>query len=370
MGAAAGQHRGGVGDSSSSRRSARSAADVKRMDTGLARLRAHATAMLLIASAALAASSALAPNARDGALVVPACAFLVATAGAVVSWFWGERLSGLGLAAFVLLATGLVTESVALGQVSMTSELLVFVAPIVFAACFLPVRLVLAALIASCTAYGWLVSRQLSGAGELDWVASATLVLASATATVALLRRELTATLLELAGLARRDPLTGLLNRRSFDQTLERELERCARTGETCALLMCDLDYFKLINDGHGHGVGDAVLRRVAADLLAGVRAIDTVARVGGEEIALLLIDCSGRAAARVAERLRRRVARERPGEPSVTLSIGVADSTLAPSPGELLACADQALYDAKRAGRDRVCRASGPPRRSLVLAA
>ena len=95
--------------------------------------------------------------------------------------------------------------------------------------------------------------------------------------------------MLELAGLARRDPLTGLLNRRSFDQALATELERCVRSGGTCSLLMCDLDHFKAINDLHGHATGDAVLERVAGDLLAGVRAIDTVARVGGEELALLL---------------------------------------------------------------------------------
>jgi diguanylate cyclase (GGDEF)-like protein len=180
-------------------------------------------------------------------------------------------------------------------------------------------------------------------------------VFSSATATVAVLRHELTATLVELSGLARHDALTGLVNRREFDHRLTRELERCARSQETCTVLMCDLDRFKEVNDTHGHLAGDMVLKRVARDLLAGVRTVDTVARVGGEEIAVLLLDCHAADAQDVAERLRRAVALSREGEPAITISIGVADSSEASSLPELLAAADRALYEAKRAGRDRV---------------
>jgi diguanylate cyclase (GGDEF)-like protein len=133
---------------------------------------------------------------------------------------------------------------------------------------------------------------------------------------------------------------------------------------------MCDLDHFKAVNDLHGHATGDAVLERVAGDLLAGVRAIDTVARVGGEELALLLVDCPGARAKRVAERLRRRVARDPVDAPRVTISIGVADSSLTMGAEALLAHADRALYEAKRAGRNRVCCATAPPERPLELVA
>jgi diguanylate cyclase (GGDEF)-like protein len=118
---------------------------------------------------------------------------------------------------------------------------------------------------------------------------------------------------------------------------------------------MCDLDRFKEVNDTHGHLAGDIVLKRVARVLLAGVRAIDTVARVGGEEMAVLLLDCDAANAQEVAERLRRAVAQARDGEPAITISIGVADSNEASSLPQLLAAADGALYQAKRAGRDRV---------------
>ena len=131
---------------------------------------------------------------------------------------------------------------------------------------------------------------------------------------------------------------------------------------------MCDLDCFKSINDLHGHAVGDAVLKRVASDLLSGVRAFDTVARIGGEEIALLLVGCDCDSAMTVAERLRQEVGRLQETGPGVAISIGVADSSLASRPSDLMAYADRALYDAKRAGRDRVCKASAPP--ALVLVA
>jgi diguanylate cyclase (GGDEF)-like protein len=269
-----------------------------------------------------------------------------------------------------VIVTVLVTLTAATSEVSATSEMMLFLLPAVFGACFLPMALSLCALGLCSAAYGWLVSRQLSVENGLIWWSSATIVLASATTTVAVLRRELTATLRELGGLARCDPLTGLLNRRSFDELLVHELERCERSSQTCALLMCDLDHFKQINDTHGHTVGDAVLRRVSADLLAGVRAIDRVLRVGGEEIAVLLVDCPGELAAVVAERLRRSVAHSRTGQPDVTISIGVADSAHAVSPDDLVGQADRALYTAKRSGRNRVCQASDLPSGPLQLAA
>lgn len=112
-----------------------------------------------------------------------------------------------------------------------------------------------------------------------------------------------------LCDLSSRDPLTGLSNRRSFTHVLEQELDRVARLGDDALLLMVDVDHFKRINDTHGHVVGDAVLRQLAARLLECVRPMDTVARFGGEEFAIVLPNCSHSYAEVVAERVRQSVA-------------------------------------------------------------
>ena len=150
--------------------------------------------------------------------------------------------------------------------------------------------------------------------------------------------------------LTRVDPLTGIANRRHFDQALAEELARADRLGYPLGLLLVDVDHFKASNDAHGHPAGDAVLRDVAKVLRQTVRTVDLVARYGGEEFAVLLpgTDASGARAA--AEKARRAVAAATPG---VTISIGgTAGSGLDPT--ALVAAADAALYRAKRAGRNR----------------
>ncbi|MBI4184049.1 MAG: diguanylate cyclase [Proteobacteria bacterium] len=172
-----------------------------------------------------------------------------------------------------------------------------------------------------------------------------------------------------LEGLALRDPLTGLLNRRGFEARLAEEVGRCRRYGRPLSLAMLDLDHFKKVNDTYGHPVGDEVLAAVAARLTAGMRGNDIAARYGGEEFIVLLPETTAEAALTVAERLRRRLA-ETPVATAagralpVTVSIGVAAF---PGVGEgaeaLIAAADRALYAAKEAGRNRVVRA-GPAER------
>jgi diguanylate cyclase (GGDEF)-like protein len=169
----------------------------------------------------------------------------------------------------------------------------------------------------------------------------------------------------ELRLLATRDPLTGLLNRRAFDTALAEEAERARRLGHPLVLVMLDLDHFKSINDTRGHPSGDAALAAVARVLESGVRSIDKVARIGGEEFAVLLMEtdaCDGFA---VAERLVAQV-RGQPiamagGEPlAVTISAGVASLPMhADADTTLLASADKALYAAKHGGRDRAVLAS-----------
>lgn len=165
----------------------------------------------------------------------------------------------------------------------------------------------------------------------------------------------------ELKQLATTDFLTGVCNRRHFVSRLDDELARVQRHETTrTALLMLDLDHFKQINDVRGHPAGDAVLRQIGAMMREGVRKIDTVGRLGGEEFAILLPATDVAAATVFAERLRQEVERtpvaSESGELRVTVSIGIAIVDPRDRGSEaVMARADEALYRAKRNGRNRV---------------
>ncbi|HEU4976950.1 MAG TPA: diguanylate cyclase [Baekduia sp.] len=172
-----------------------------------------------------------------------------------------------------------------------------------------------------------------------------------------LLRSRSDALIGRLGEAARTDPLTGLLNRRGFDEALDVELERAARLGSPASLLIVDLDHFKRINDHLGHRSGDAVLRSFAVALTASKRKFDIAGRIGGEEFALLLPGTDATGAFLVAERFRRSVREQLVGvDGPLTASIGVgafpADGRDAET---LLHHADEAMYAAKHLGRDRV---------------
>lgn len=171
--------------------------------------------------------------------------------------------------------------------------------------------------------------------------------------------------------LAVTDSLTGIANRRYFDQELARELQRAGRFRRSTALIMLDLDDFKNYNDRFGHPMGDELLRAIAVLLSQSVRSIDTTARYGGEEFVLILPECDSSAACATAERLRELVAKLPlvPGLPAsnvqperVTISLGVALAPVpAGTPASLVQAADDALYAAKRAGKNRVVLFHGP---------
>lgn len=157
------------------------------------------------------------------------------------------------------------------------------------------------------------------------------------------------------------DPLTGLSNRRGFDQAMAMEVERASRFKTPLTLCVMDLDNFKAVNDAHGHPCGDEVIRAMAAILQAEMRMIDTAARIGGEEFALLL---PGTGQARALHLLQRIQSVVREAEVAcetvrlrMTVSMGVASyrGKLAPDPARLVAEADKALYRAKRAGKNRI---------------
>lgn len=165
-----------------------------------------------------------------------------------------------------------------------------------------------------------------------------------------------------LEGLAARDGLTGLFNRRTFDDMLSREWQRARRDRRPLALIMLDVDHFKRYNDRFGHPQGDECLRQVANVLQASLfRPGDIAARYGGEEFVLLLPAADGDGAAQVAERVcvrLRQLALPHPASEHeiVTVSQGIASGTPdgEKTPASLLAAADAALYQAKHAGRNR----------------
>ncbi|WP_078033307.1 diguanylate cyclase [Massilia sp. KIM] len=165
-----------------------------------------------------------------------------------------------------------------------------------------------------------------------------------------------------LEQLATRDGLTGLANRRCFDDTLHAEWARALRQQQPLSLLMVDVDNFKAYNDAHGHLGGDECLKRVAKAVASEMRANDLVARYGGEEFAVILPNQSLKGAAIVAERIRARVEQlQLPcrfgGGKHVTVSIGAATAIAGPdnTASQLVAIADAALYRAKHLGRNRI---------------
>jgi diguanylate cyclase (GGDEF)-like protein len=182
------------------------------------------------------------------------------------------------------------------------------------------------------------------------------MILALATV-IALLWLALTVHRLDLNKMAQTDALTGLLNRRAFEEILRRELVRCERSGGVMGLLLIDLDYFKQVNDSLGHFAGDDVLRRIATALRDSTRPSDVVARYGGEEFVVLLRNAALEESRVAAERIRQRIANVggMPGSVNLTASIGVAVSEPRETTTDFLLRADEALYRSKREGRNQV---------------
>jgi len=167
------------------------------------------------------------------------------------------------------------------------------------------------------------------------------------------------------------DPLTGVYNRRFFDDYVATEMQRVARYGGTMAVAMIDVDHFKQFNDRFGHGVGDIALRHVARTLRLSVRRSDIVARYGGEEFVVLFREAGLQQALDLVERIRQAV-QARPhqiadaGAVHTTVSAGVASwPEDGPEVGDLLAAADRRLFVAKEAGRNRVV---GPLQQQMAL--
>jgi two-component system cell cycle response regulator len=182
-------------------------------------------------------------------------------------------------------------------------------------------------------------------------------------------RRRITELRARISDASRTDPLTGLLNRRAFEEMLEIELERATRADRPLSVIVGDLDSFAAVNERHGHAAGDSSLQLVAGDCLKWKRRIDQAARIGGEEFALLLPETDERGAFIVAERLRRATHRtSAEAAMPVTISFGVASS---PAHGAdavgLLRAADRAVAAAKDLGSDRTVIYSDEVARTLA---
>jgi diguanylate cyclase (GGDEF)-like protein len=194
---------------------------------------------------------------------------------------------------------------------------------------------------------GW--NREVDGGGR---IAASMRMLAAETA-MALERSDLLARLEEVA---RTDDLTGLLNRRAWEEQLPREMARARRNNEPLCVAMLDLDFFKNFNDERGHQAGDRLLKQSASAWVAELRASDTLARYGGEEFTVALPGCTLPNAKDIVERLRAAMPE------GSTVSAGVACWNGRETAEELVGRADVALYEAKRMGRDRLVTAGGMP--------
>jgi len=190
-------------------------------------------------------------------------------------------------------------------------------------------------------------------------VVVATLVVTTVVRAIAIRNEQLVD---RLAVEAHHDPLTGLLNRRGFDERFAVERARAARDGSSLAIVMLDIDHFKNVNDDHGHDAGDEILRWLAGRLTDQARGIDTIGRAGGEEFVILLPRADQDAAFTFAERVRDAVENGDPGvvdDLRVTVSLGVSASRPPVDTQRLFEAADQAMYRAKRNGRNRTITAA-----------
>jgi diguanylate cyclase (GGDEF)-like protein len=175
---------------------------------------------------------------------------------------------------------------------------------------------------------------------------------------IVLLRERIGRLIAQLTDAATTDPLTGLVNRRGFQRLIQIEIDRARRGQQPFALVMGDCDHFKLVNDRIGHAAGDATLQRIGALMETEKRSIDTAARIAGEEFALVLPQTDAHEAYIVAERMRNVMRDElvhEEGRQPLTMSFGVAAYPVhAAAPESLMRASEEALYAAKRLGRDR----------------
>jgi diguanylate cyclase (GGDEF)-like protein/putative nucleotidyltransferase with HDIG domain len=257
----------------------------------------------------------------------------------------------------VTFGTMLVTLGIHFRDTPTAAHALFYMWVVLYSGYFLSRRATLAQVALALGGYAWVLDQAANPPQHTieEWLLTLGSLLVACVLVFAL-RRHVDRTVGGLADAARTDPLTGLLNRRGFEESFELELERARRGERKLSIVIGDLDHFKHVNDRFGHHVGDQALARTSQILHEEKRRIDTVARLGGEEFALIVPDTADRRSFMLAERLRLALREEFADDPvKVTVSFGVATF---PQHGttrqELLGAADDALYAAKELGRDR----------------
>jgi len=328
-------------------------------------MRTRAFGVLLLAGGALAAITVALPPAATGsdALVLVAGGVAALVGGAMVAYRGELPEVALGLVA--ALGTVLITLATFEGGFDSTGTAdnqMLYIWVCLFSFYFLRLRTALVEIAVVGSAYAWLLSQQ--GIAESDaatrWIVTMTALLVAGLL-VARLRNSNDGLVTELVNRARIDPLTGALNRNALAERAEVEFARARRGLGAIAILVTDIDDFKTINDSLGHHAGDQVLRQVTAVLEEETREVDAIARVGGDEFAILLPAVTAPTARAVAERLRVSVRRSA-GDMHLRLSLSIG-LAIGPPDGssldELWKAADRAMYLAKRAGGDAVATAS-----------
>jgi diguanylate cyclase (GGDEF)-like protein len=273
---------------------------------------------------------------------------------AILALAWRGAPDGFLLAAFPLAA--LTVTAIAALDPPLALTPMYYVWPLMTAAYFLRRRELLVTYLVVCASFGAASATAIGGPRLIQWVTVA-VVGGVVSYFVAALKEALEQRVSTLSALAQEDPLTGALNRRAFVERLDAELARADRSGRPAAVAVVDVDHFKAINDRFGHAAGDAALRRLVDTVSQRLRRGDAVGRLGGEEFAVLLADADADGAQAYAEELRELVSdgADAAGTP-FTVSVGVASAAEEPVSAEgLLAAADDALYRAKRGGRDTV---------------
>ena len=285
--------------------------------------------------------------------------FVVAATFVLTAWMIarGERIQAPAFPWLIATGTVLITAAIQFRGEPTAAHALFYLWIVFYSFYFFPRVIALGELALALAGFGLVLVLADEPPGEaLElWLLSAGTLLLSATL-VSALKHEVDGMVGRLANEARTDPLTNLLNRRGFEEAFELELERGRRTDHSLSVLIGDLDGFKQVNDRFGHHTGDRALARASDVLTQEKRRIDTVARLGGEEFALIVPETDGRHAFMLAERLRTAL-KEAFADEIVPLTISFGVSSF-PAQGksrqELLGAADDALYAAKELGRDR----------------
>jgi diguanylate cyclase (GGDEF)-like protein/putative nucleotidyltransferase with HDIG domain len=285
---------------------------------------------------------------------------VVAELVALTLWLLDDRISKRWLNVAIAAGSVLITADIAMSGehrgASMPDNEMLYVWVALYAAYFFTARQAAAHVAWAASLYGvtlWFISPH--DVIATRWIETAS-TLAIAVLIITLLKSRVQTLLSALADAARTDALTGMKNRRGFEESIDVEIERARRGDHPLTLVLGDLDHFKRVNDRLGHGAGDAALTRIGRILREGKRQIDYAARTGGEEFALILPETTEQEAYVLTERLRTAVQHAFAGElVPVTFSFGLAGFPHhGRTPDDLLRSADRALYAAKELGRNR----------------